>query len=84
MSEKRTCPHCRTELEPWEAAPETGWGLLMVCNNNGCEFFRGSKESIEQQGGSKRGYRYAEDPDKNNDPLALVCWMSDKMVETCE
>lgn len=84
MSEKHVCPYCQSELGPWEGAPETGWGLLYVCCNNSCSYFLDSRDCLESQGGSHRGYRYAIDPENNNEVFPLVTWLSDSVINYCQ
>lgn len=74
--ETRFCPHCGVELSPWVGPPESGWGLILVCNNNECSFFSGSGESIRhKEPDSPLGCRYAEDPDNGYTPFNLLSWM---------
>lgn len=84
MVDERVCPHCGSCLGPWEAAPETGWGEILVCCNNDCSYFLESKATIENQGGSHRGYRYAEDPGNGYEAFPLVTWLSDSFVNFCQ
>ncbi len=74
MSEQRYCPYCQQPLEEWEAPQDTGWGILLVCNNNKCPFFRDSANDIENKGDANRfmGCRYAEDPANNYNSVNLL------------
>jgi len=75
MSDTRCCPHCGVALEPWLGPPESGWGEILVCNNNECSFFKGSPSTIRHtEEGSALGVRYAEDPDNDYIPFSLVAW----------
>jgi hypothetical protein len=75
MSDTRCCPHCGVELAEWLGPPETGWGKILVCNNNECTFFKGSPAAIRNtEEGQPLGCRYAEDPDNNYIPFSLVAW----------
>lgn len=78
----RTCPHCGQTLSPWEGPPETGWGLILVCNNNGCKYFLGSTGDCSQFGAHpKLGFRYAEDPENNYESFNLLAYCSDVIRE---
>ncbi|MES9997454.1 hypothetical protein [Desulfovibrio aminophilus] len=71
--EDRTCPHCHKPLEPWVAPPGSGWGVIVVCNNNQCPHFQNSdKEIINKRDDSNLGCRYAENPDNGYKPFNLV------------
>ena len=75
MLEQRNCPHCGQPLNPWLGPPESGWGEILVCNNNECSFFKGSPHMIRQtEEESPLGCRYAEDPDNGYTPFSLVAW----------
>jgi len=72
----RTCPHCGSELGEWEAPPESGWGLLLVCNNNDCTLFANSGCSIENKDPENSfGCRYAENPDNGYKPINILAWL---------
>lgn len=76
MSEKRLCPHCGQPLEIWIGPPESGWGELLVCNNNGCCYYTGSQTDIRYKDEDNHlGCRYAENPDNDYKPFALLAWM---------
>jgi hypothetical protein len=71
--EDRVCPHCKKPLEAWLAPPETGWGVIVVCFNNECEYYKGSGEDIiNKRDASRMGCRYAENPDNNYASFNLV------------
>lgn len=71
--EDRTCPHCGSPLEPWLAPPDSGWGVVIVCNNNECPHYAGSHQEIEnKRDDSNLGCRYAENPDNGYSPFNLV------------
>lgn len=73
--EARFCPHCGSQLEEWLGAPETGWGIILVCANNSCEFFRGSKDDIlYTEEDSPLGCRYAEDPENRFESFNLLAY----------
>ena len=75
MSDARCCPHCGTQLEPWMGPPETGWGELLVCNNNKCSVFASSKDCITNKSeDSPLGCRYAEDPQNEYKSINLLAW----------
>ncbi|MFW6323945.1 MAG: hypothetical protein ACOC0U_02675 [Desulfovibrionales bacterium] len=82
--EKRYCPHCNSELDSWLPPPETFWNELLVCNNNSCTYFLESHKSIEEQGGSHRACRYAEEVDCNYREVALVSWFPRQFEEEKE
>jgi len=81
MFETRYCPHCNEQLDEWEAPPETGWGIILVCNNNYCKFFLESRESIQGNPGKPIGCRYAENPDNHYRSFSLASWCNDTIVE---
>ena len=75
--EDRICPHCNTPLEPWLGPPDSGWGIVLVCNNNKCSHYTGSADDIlHRRDDSNLGCRYAENPDNGYKPfnLVAVCW----------
>lgn len=83
MNEERRCPHCGSVLEEWIAPPETGWGALLVCNSNECEYFLASNDCLTSQGARKcLGYRYAEDPLANHAEVALVAYFPPNLRST--
>ena len=75
MQEERFCPHCGSKLETWIGPPESGWGEILVCNNNECRYYRDSKTDILYKDEDKNlGCRYAENPDNGYKPFALLAW----------
>ena len=59
IENKRTCPHCKTELTLCHAPPMhvgdgLGWGseYLFVCLNDECSLFKNGWEYIENQYGN--------------------------------
>jgi hypothetical protein len=71
----RCCPHCGVRLESWMGPPETGWGELLVCNNNECMHYLTSNDCCVEHGASPRyGFRYAEDTMNNYAPFNLVSY----------
>lgn len=71
--EDRICPHCHQPMEPFLAPPSSGWGLLVVCNNNECPHYKDSnKDILNNREGSTLGCRYAENPDNGYKPLNLL------------
>lgn len=75
MSDTRRCPHCGSALEAWIGPPESGWGEILVCNNNECVYFKGSPATIRNADEeSPLGCRYAEDPDNSYTPFSLCSW----------
>jgi len=71
----RVCPHCGVALEAWIGPPESGWGEILVCQNNQCAVFRSSKETIRhKEEDSPLGCRYAEDPQNNYASFNLLAW----------
>lgn len=80
----RTCPHCGSTLQPWLGPPETGWGMLLVCNNNTCPLFAGSNECVADfNPDSKVGFRYAEDPDNGYKPFNLASYCGESYMDIC-
>jgi len=75
MLEDRYCPHCQAKLQPWIGPPESGWGEILVCNNNECTFFRNSNCDIRHKDeDNSLGCRYAEDPDNGYQSFNLLAW----------
>ena len=75
MSEVRCCPHCGAVLEAWIGPPESGWGEILVCNNNECPYFKGSPGSSRNtEEGQPLGTRYAEDPANSYQSFSLLAW----------
>lgn len=75
MLEERFCPHCAVKLESWIGPPESGWGEILVCNNNECTFYLGSQTSINHKDEDNNlGCRYAEDPDNGYTSFNLLSW----------
>lgn len=73
--EERNCPHCNEPLSPWIAPPESGWGVIVVCNNNKCPHYVGSDDLIvNKRDDSNLGCRYAENPDNKYTPFNLLAW----------
>ncbi len=71
--EDHDCPHCKEPLKPWLGPPESGWGVLLVCNNNECSYYKDSdKEIINKRDDSKLGCRYAENPENGYKSFNLV------------
>ncbi|WP_285905596.1 hypothetical protein [Pseudodesulfovibrio pelocollis] len=67
------CPHCNRAMEPWLAPPETGWGVILICNNNSCPFYLGSEEDIEnKRDDSHLGCRFALDPGNGYKPVNVL------------
>jgi len=78
----RKCPHCGEILQPWEGPPETGWGLILVCNNNQCPYFCSSNDCVANfQPESKLGFRYAEDPMNNYASFNLASYCGSTFME---
>jgi hypothetical protein len=74
--ETRVCPHCGSTLGEWIAPPETGWGMIVVCNNNDCPFFVKSGCSIEHKDPDNPfGCRYAENPENGYKPFNILAWL---------
>jgi hypothetical protein len=71
--EDHDCPHCGKPMEPWLTPPETGWGVILVCNNNGCPFYLGSETDIEnKRDDSHLGCRFALDPGNKYKPVNVL------------
>jgi hypothetical protein len=68
------CPHCGEPMDRWEPCPETGWGHdLLICNNNGCEYFTRGRRKICSEFEVNFGYRYCYNPDKGKS-VPVVTW----------
>ena len=71
--EDHNCPHCNKPLEPWVAPPDTGWSVILVCNNNQCPHYVNSdKDIINKRDDSNLGCRYAENPENGYKPFNLI------------
>lgn len=71
--EDRVCPHCNTPMEAWLAPPDSGWGVIVVCNNNECPHYKGSdSDIINKRDDSRLGCRYAENPENGYSPINLL------------
>lgn len=69
----RECPHCGKVMEAWLAPPETGWAVILICNNNSCPHYLGSEEDIlHKREDSHLGCRYAENPDNGFKPVNVL------------
>ena len=68
-------PTASSAWSPGSGPRDTGWGVILVCNNNECSYYAGSKDDIlNRREESNLGCRYAEDPDNKYIPFALVAW----------
>ncbi|MDK2955790.1 MAG: hypothetical protein PWQ57_1286 [Desulfovibrionales bacterium] len=72
--EEHHCPHCGEMLTPTLGAPGSGWNVILVCQNNDCEFFKGSPDDIQGKRASNVGCRYAVNPDNGYKPFNLLAW----------
>lgn len=71
--EDHDCPHCNVPLTPRIGPPDSGWGIILVCDNNECSYYKGSdKEIINKRSDCTLGCRYAENPDNGYKPFNLV------------
>jgi len=71
--EDRNCPHCGKLMDAWLAPPDTGWNVILICNNNNCSFYLESEGDIEhKRDDSHLGCRYAEDPDNGYKPMNVL------------
>lgn len=69
----KDCPHCGKRLDAWLAPPETGWGVILICNNNNCPHYLGSEGDImHKRDDSHLGCRYAEDPANGFKPVNVL------------
>ena len=69
----RDCPHCNQQMNAWLAPPETGWNVILICENNNCPHYLGSEEDIiHKRDGSHLGCRYAEDPGNGFKPVNVL------------
>lgn len=75
MTDKRSCPHCGSLLCSQIGPPDSGWGELLVCENNECVVFSGSNENIRYKpSDSPLGCRYAEDVDGGYKPFNMLAF----------
>jgi hypothetical protein len=73
--EEHSCPHCEVQLTPMLGPPGSGWGVILVCQNNQCPFFAGSPEDIQgKRDESNVGCRYAVNPDNGYKPFNMIAW----------
>lgn len=72
--EERDCPHCGVRLEPWVGPPDSGWGVILTCNNNSCPYYCESQDGgiLHVDEDIKMGCRYAENPDNGYKCFALA------------
>jgi len=78
----RTCPHCKETLQTWAGPPETGWGILLVCNNHKCSYYQSSNDCVaEFNPEAKIGFRYAEDPDNGYTSFNLAAYCGETFME---
>lgn len=83
--EQHTCPHCNSVLESWIGPPESGWGEIFVCNNNDCHYYLASNTCVTDQGGKEcLGFRYAVDPENNNNSFNLLSWFPPELKKKAE
>ncbi|MBG0790781.1 MAG: hypothetical protein H0S80_09815 [Desulfovibrionaceae bacterium] len=69
----RECPHCGKIMDAWLAPPETGWGVILICNNNNCPHYLNSEGDIlHKRDDSHLGCRYAENPDNGFKPVNVL------------
>ncbi|GAB6175251.1 hypothetical protein JCM16814_01420 [Desulfobaculum senezii] len=84
IEKDRKCPHCGETLQPWMGPPETGWGLILVCNNNNCPHFSTSNDTVaEYNPDSKLGFRYAEDPSNDYTSFNLASYCGSTYMDMC-
>lgn len=79
IEEKRTCPHCNSELTLCHAPPVhvgdgLGWGseYLFICLNNDCKLFTGGWDYIENEYGHVGSYRHMEIPNSKEQYNMMV------------
>lgn len=71
--EDRDCPHCGKLMSPWLPPGETGWGVILICENNSCPFYLGSENDIaHKREDSHLGCRYALNPDNGYKPVNVL------------
>ncbi|NDV17916.1 hypothetical protein GO013_00595 [Pseudodesulfovibrio sp. JC047] len=69
----RACPHCGKIMDAWLAPPESGWNVILICNNNNCSHYLESEGDIlHKRDDSHLGCRYAEDPDNGFKPVNVL------------
>ncbi len=75
MAEERCCPHCGVTLTSTIGPPDSGWGELLVCENNDCVIFSGSNDTIRYKpSDSPLGCRYAEDVEGGYKPFNMLAF----------
>jgi len=75
MTEERRCPHCGALLVAQLGPPDSGWGEILVCENNECKYFLGSDKDIRYKpGDSPLGCRYAEDCEAGFRPFNMLAF----------
>jgi len=71
--EDRNCPHCGKLMGPWLPPGESGWGVILVCENNNCKYYLGSEDDIaHKREDSHLGCRYALDPANGYKPVNVL------------
>lgn len=69
----KECPHCGKIMDAWLAPPETGWTVILICNNNSCPHYINSEDDImHKRDDSHLGCRYAENPDNGFKPVNVL------------
>lgn len=85
IEKDRKCPHCGSTLQPMEGPPETGWGIILVCDNNQCPYFLGSNDTVHEfNPESAIGFRYAENPDNGYQNFCLAAYCGESFIDACK
>ncbi len=74
------CPHCGSELMPFDMPVETGWdqGFHCACFNDDCSYYKEGWEHMQERYGVGVSYRYRVNPETGQaSPLAV--WSADAM-----
>ncbi len=77
-SVKLTCPHCNSELLPFEMPSELAWGEIQhACFNNDCSYFKEGWHWLWEKYEVKRSYRYRVTNTETGAASPLMVWSED-------
>ncbi|MCP4677608.1 MAG: hypothetical protein GY854_19255 [Deltaproteobacteria bacterium] len=79
-SVKLTCPHCNSELLPFEMPPELAWGEIQhACFNNDCSYFKEGWHWLWEHYEIKSSYRYRVTDVETGAASPLMVWSEDAL-----